>query len=293
MEIAIGILGIILASLLALPAFLSELDKRKSRKSDGKKDSHSETLSRIRKNRVIRVGVIPFPPLASYAHNEGRIEYTGFYVSVFKALAEAEGLRAEFTPLRNDKALSSLLNSEVDAVACLLETASRQKKADFCGRFHTVHLCGVVRKNNNAITKQHDLRSLSVTAAVVEGEIGAEIAADYFGMTEDNGRLQEIETDDVTTIFSFIEHEHADVAITDGVTCKLFFKNYPERASELKLAFDGAPLVQPPCGVMVREGDEVFRKWLDGCMVTARRKDEISEMESRLISDYEGVIHRI
>lgn len=83
-------------------------------------------------------------------------------------------------------------------------------------------------------------------------------------MSADNGRLQEIVTNDVSSIFAQVMSRHADVAITDGVTCADYLATNEDAQDLLMIRFKEDPLWLVPCGLMIKqEADDSLSRWLD------------------------------
>ncbi|WP_396048025.1 substrate-binding periplasmic protein [Cellulomonas sp. P22] len=276
---------------LAWPAFADWRRDRTATAVAAAPTPDVSVLESIRERRVIRVGCIPFPPLMSCSPGTGSAD--GLYALVLEDVAARLGFAVEYVPLRNDTAMDRLLDGKVDLVACLLETPERVKLASFTSRIHQMAICGVVRRDSTRISSQTDLRKPDVRAVVAEGEIGAEVARRHFGMSTDNGRLHEIVTSDVSSIFGQVLSRHADVAITDGLTCLDYLDANPDMSELLMIRFTEEPLWLVPCGLMIRQGqddlaalleDEVRRSLSDprieaaNAAITTRSRNVIREM---------------
>lgn len=249
----------------------------------------ASTLERVQELNTLRVGCIPFPPLISCPSGGGG-SATGLYRDIFDEIAAQTGLDIEYIPLRNDIAMDYLVTEKVDVVACLLETPQRAAKATFTARIHQMAICGVVRRDSAKISSQADLRRPEIEAIVAEGEIGAEVARRHFGMTPDNGRLHEIVTKEVPAIFGPVLSRHADVAITDGVTCADYLASDAEASELLALRFTSDPLWLVPCGLMVRQDDEAFASFLEDHVRGALLQAPIATHNERLAERYKDLL---
>lgn len=277
----VGILTGVLSVVFGWPAFHEWWRGRRAPSDVGRQQTPA-TLATVLATRTLRVGCIPFPPLIRCS--DGRAE--GIYATLLDDLGARHGLDVAYTPVRNDDAMAQLLGGEVDVIACLLETPERARQADFTARLHTMTICGVVRRDQDRVVRQNDLRRPEVRAVVVEGEIGAEVARRHFQMTTTNGRLTEIDTDEVPMIFAQVLTGHADIAITDGVTCHDYLNRNPRMADELRVVFDTEPLLAVPCGLMIRPGEPDFEDWLESGVAEAARGEAASMLNRDLTSRY-------
>lgn len=238
-------------------------------------------LSKVRADNKLRIGVIPFPPLAAYRRLSGKdVAYHGLYVDIFEDIALRTGIKVQFCPAPNDKAFALLNSGTVDAIACLLRTPERIRRADFAVLPHTISLNAVKRADDNRISSISDLRKHNLRVVAVKGEIGSEVITD-FGVSPH--QLTLLETDSVDDIFHLVENKAADVAVTDGITCVQYLED--RKASDLSFAFNSYPLLLEPCGIMTTQGQADLGSWL-------RDEFELSFTNEKIHAKHESLLTR-
>jgi len=246
------------------------------------------TLERVRASGVLRVGAIVADPWFFW---DGRAA-TGLYADLFNDIAARHGLTVIYQPVRNNKTIDLLNERKIDVVASLLHTVERAKRADFTGFIHNVALVAVTRKDQAKIRVLGDLKTSPVRCAVVKGEIGAEVAAKYYGMTAENDRAVEVDTMDVTSIFYPVAQGLVDVAITTGARWVEFTKRDPEAAAKLQPIFR-KPLLLVPAGCMIRIGEREFAEWLERETELSRAKADMRKREEEWLADFNDAIEAI
>lgn len=282
----------ILGVVFAWPSFSDWHRQRRTEAEPVQNSESTSVLTMMQARRTIRVGCIPFPPLISYSRSAGGA--AGLYATAFDDIGIRNGLTIEYVPVRNDDAMRQLNEGKIDLVACLLETPERARDASFTARIHQMAICGVVRRDSTKIKTRADLRRADVRAIVVEGEIGAEVARTHLGMSADNGRLQEIVTNDVSSIFAQVMSRHADVAITDGVTCADYLAGNEDAQDLLMIRFMEDPLWLVPCGLMIKhEDDDSLSRWLDEQVRVSLRAPLAEAANLALLDRYRNLVREM
>jgi hypothetical protein len=87
---------------------------------------------------------------------------------------------------------------------------------------------------------------------------------------------------------------HADVAITDGVTCADYLATNEDAQDLLMIRFMEDPLWLVPCGLMVKqESDDSLSRWLDE-QVRISLRAPIAEAESlQLVARYSNLLREM
>lgn len=287
-ELVIGGLGVLATIVFGYPALSDFIKSRQGKKN--------ETIPQKKVNsipEILRVGCIPFPPFMNYKKVGNHYEYEGIFYDLFKLIEENFGKKVEFIPIQNEESLALLQNDEIDVIAALFKTVTRSRVMDFSSCIYSVSVGGVKRKNDSRIKVQSDLTKRDIKVAVVEGEVGAEIAKDTFEITKNSRRLVEVETHEVGSIISMVESEMVDIAITDNITCKKYLDDNPHLKNELEHIFVKMPIYLGQIGLMHNIGNESLSDFLDEKIKFLRGLDGIIQKEEKIISDYDGMISAV
>ncbi len=278
----------IVAVVFAWPTFEAWLESRRLR---GIQTTPEETvLARVQRTKMITVGCIVATPW--FMHDESDGKYSGIYASLFDDICERNGLKPVYISVRNDVTIQQLQAGKLDAVASLLHTPERAKRADFPSFHHNVALIAVGRKQHPKISVLGDLKNPAVKCAVVRGEIGAEVARNYYMMTPENDRLIEVSTADVPSIFYQVANGTVDVTITTGARWLEFQRRAPDAAAKLEKLFS-KPLLLVPAGCMIKSGEREWATWLDSEFEISRAKPDIKKREQELLADFQDAIEAI
>lgn len=250
----------------------------------------SNVLEVVLREKLLRVGCIMASPWFTPGPTDA--EPQGIYPALFADIAQRNGIKVSYKPVRNNVAIALLQERKVDIVTSLLHTTGRAQSADFASFIHNVALVAVVRRDQNRIRVLGDLKDPSVRGAVVEGEIGAEVARIYYDMSAQNDRAVEVDTRDVPSIFYQVHQGSVEVAITTGARWLEFQKRDPTAAESLRLAFF-KPLLLIPAGCMIKRGEREFAQWLEREMDVSRAKPELRALEQELLDEFADAIERI
>ena len=288
-EIAALILTVI-GMVLSYPSIKKEWQDHKAKSP---KASQVNTLEKINKTKVLKVGCIPYPPFINYERKGRSFEiHDGFYKILMEKLAENAGVSVEFIPVRNDWSLDYLKSGKVHVIACLLRTPERIRKADFAINLHTVSMNGIARIDDDRVTNKSDLRRDDIRIAAVEGESGQEALKDL-GVDIDTSNLQLIETDDVSSIFKMVKADMADVAISDGLACLEYLQSERNSPNTLRLLFEEQPILVMACGLMIRQNELDLKAWISQHVETVREDIDVKTAEAKLLTQYGSVVHRM
>lgn len=284
-------IGVVITLVFGLPEAITQwkkyLDKDDKERSAHQPEQQKKLLEKILATKKLKVGVIPFPPLASYTKTERReFVFQGLYIDAFRNVGERLGIIVEFIPVRNDRSLEMLQSQKVHVIACLIRTAERQNNACFPVVRHTISLNGVCRRGDDRFEAIGDLRNNDADIAAVKGEIGSRSVLD-FGVKDT--QLTIVETDDVSDVFHLVERGRADIAITDGITCQLYLEDTGENCG-LQFAFRKNPLLRDMCGLMTRKGYPAFDEWLRNEIEASMSTAELKDSEDALLNRFQDVM---
>lgn len=285
MDVAIGLVSVIVALVGLVFAYPTFAQWRRGHgdvplQEPESTATASPVLERVLRDKLLVVGCIPFPPLMELRSKGGTEKAVGYYADVLNRVAQSAGLRIEYRHIRNKVSLQRLKSGEVDIVACLIETAERNREADFAGRVFKldIQVARLVDRVDLPPAVKLDTED-GWSAVVVEGEIGEYIAHTHYKLSEDTRSLRTIDTDRVCEVFDSVLSSHADFAITDGLTCHEYRDDYPANAARLEFESTGLRLA---CGLMIKSGENEFREWLDARVKEVRKDPQMTSLESQI-----------
>ncbi|KCZ94427.1 substrate-binding periplasmic protein [Hyphomonas johnsonii] len=289
MEVIVTIIVALISLIVGWPQIRKQWKEYRNDKKKKQKGRQSKLETVLGANRL-KVGVIPFPPLADYDRlGKGAWTYSGLYKAVFDDIGNRLGLDVEYCPARNDKAFDLLNGDKVDVIACLIRNSQRVRKADFALLRHTLSLNGLCRSGDERLLTMSGIRDHDVRIVTVSGEIGSTAILD-FGI--DESQLTVMQTDEVSDIFHLVENNAADVAITDGITCKQYLDDNTTQTN-LEFAFRGTPLLVDACGLMTKQAQPRFSEWLKREVEISFSNKDLAAMENALLEQFPGVLNRM
>ena len=251
-----------------------------------------DLLDRILSKRLINVGVFSNPPLVSVQRRNTTIEVEGVYSDIMRAIATKYNIEVNWIALRVCDLENAIQSGQVECILFVFQTAVRAKYADFTAIMHSVNVNGVVRQDDNRIRSQVDLRKAGIRLVVCRGEIGHEFAQSTLQLPQE--RLAGIlETDNIPAIADLLQHNRADIALADGLSCVQAVKQAEASGPPLKIVFREPPLATCHAGVMIPTNQPRLLKWLDKEFQAARNDPNIKARESTSLHSYKGIVRRI
>lgn len=250
-----------------------------------------DLLDQILSKRLINVGVFSNPPLVSVQRRNSTIEVEGVYSDIMRAIATKYNIEVNWIALRVCDLENAIQSGEVECILFVFQTAVRAKYADFTAIIHSVNVNGVVRQDDNRIRSQVDLRKAEIRLVVCRGEIGHQFAQSTLQLPQE--RLAILETDDIPAIADLLQHNRADIALADGLSCMQAVKQAEASGPPLKIVFRDPPLATYHAGVMIPTNQPQLLKWLDKEFQAIRNDPNIKARESASLHSYKGIVRRI
>lgn len=253
----------------------------------------SSKLASILSNRVLRVGCLWYPPFIEFDQHDAPVRATGLYPMILEHIARQTGIRIEYQILRWDTAIEAVSLHQVDVVACVLQSGKRRDNCDFVGTLYRVGVGGVVRAEQNKITKHHDMARSDVRIAVTKGEIGWEYAERYLNLKQGLFRFTVIEDTQITRMMNLVASQDVDIALADALSCAQYVERARTQGTALMDVFAKVPLHVEDNSLMIAKNQDELREWLSVGIRWARSTPEVVALEASIASQYPEVLIKV
>lgn len=287
MEIIIGIIATIAAVVGTYFAWVSHKNEKKKPKELESKKNSGDELSRIKEIGKLKVGYFDYPPLIySDASSQTPV---GLYAELLNTLGYNNALEIEWNKINLSDAVKKIVTNEIDLYVCIFETPRRAKDAKFVSFLHSIGVSGIAKKDFPSEISLKELRKRQPKYVVCKNEIGNEIAEEILKVPK--SKIDIIDTNNISSIVSFVKSGYSDIAIADSLSCWRFIKENPE--SGLKLIEFKPAIAIYNTGFMVNNYDDLFSNWVEMEIDKIVETDEFVNMESKQIAGFNSVINRI
>ncbi len=213
-------------------------------------------LDKIKKERVIRAGVIPYPPFVTKDPNTN--QYSGYFIELLDEIVKFMGekdspIKIEYEETTWAGMITGLKNERFDIVVSgIFRTIPRGMEVTWPRPCMYVGMSALVRADDARFKTPEDLRKPGLKVAVAAGEVGHDYQQRF--LPEANPIV--LQTADTAATALEVSSGSADVAIAESVALVQYAKKHPE----VKVLFVDKPLFTFATSVMIRRGDQ---EWLD------------------------------
>lgn len=125
------------------------------------------TLDAVKERGALRIGAAQAEPW--FFKDPGNQQWSGFGVSLGKALADSLGVKLEIVEVTWGNAIAALQANRIDLMAVLDATPERQEAADFPKSPLLYYALAVLVRDGLNVTAWNDLNRKDVTIAVTQG----------------------------------------------------------------------------------------------------------------------------
>jgi ABC-type amino acid transport substrate-binding protein len=234
-----------------------------------------------------RFGCLNHWPLISWRTEAGdTFVFEGLYVEIARKVGEIAGLEVELVPMDWGELSRSFDTYDLDAVLSVFETRARLEFGEFVAPMHKVGVGALVPVGGNKVRELPDLLKGDVKVAVVNGEVGWEVAVHDLKIPRH--RLILVDSADLRNIFGPLLTGAADVGIIDAVSCAELIASNPG----YEHLFQSDPIQMCKNSIMVPRADNAFAEWIDDLFIQARSDAEILQTEAKLLLPYRDIIRR-
>jgi ABC-type amino acid transport substrate-binding protein len=219
-------------------------------------DRTESVLTRIKSERVIRAGVIPYPPFVIKDPNTN--QYSGYFVELMDHIATFMGDRDHPITIQYEETtwagmITGLKEDRFDIIVSgVFRTIPRAMEVTWPRPCMYVGMSALVRADDNRFKLPADLQAEGIRVAVAAGEVGH----DYQQRFLPHSTPIVLQTADTAATALEVSSGNADVAIAESVALVQYAKQHPE----VKVLFVEKPLFTYATSVMIRRGDP---EWLD------------------------------
>ena len=279
----------ILGTAIALvTAVITVVAARKARRaSAATAEARPSRIDAVKGRGSFRFGCLNHWPLISWhAGADGDFVFEGLYVEIARKVGEVAGLDVELVPMDWGELSRSFDKYDLDAVLSVFETRARLEFGEFVAPMHKVGVGALVPVGAAKVREIPDLQRGDVKVAVVNGEVGWEVAV--YDLKIPRHRLILVDSADLRNIFGPLLTGAADVGIIDTVSCAELIASNPG----YEHLFSSDPIQMCKNAIMVPRGDNAFAEWIDELFIQARSDSEILQREAEVLAPYKDIIRR-
>jgi polar amino acid transport system substrate-binding protein len=209
------------------------------------------TLDKVKKEGVLRVGYIPWPPTTIKDPTTGKL--SGNFIDAIEYLTAIMNVKLEYVEVSWTTFAGGLQSGDFDlAITTTFATIPRAMNVSFTHPLFYFGSSAIVRKDDKRFATLEDIDKDSVVVAVTQGEAGHEYAQANFK----HATLDVIDSPDLNLAFTEVSVGRADVALGDAWSTKKYVSEHPE----VKDLFANNPYNVTPICWAVRYGDN---EWLN------------------------------
>jgi cyclohexadienyl dehydratase len=280
----------ILGTAIALvTAVITVVATRKTRRTSAAAavETKPSRIDAVKRRGSFRFGCLNHWPLISWhADAAGAFVFEGLYVEIARKVGEVAGLEVELVPMDWGELSRSFDKYDLDAVLSVFETRARLEFGEFVAPMHKVGVGALVPVGTTKVREIPDLQRNDVKVAVVNGEVGWEVAV--YDLKIPRHRLILVDSADLRNIFGPLLTGAADVGIIDAVSCAELIASNPG----YEHLFSSDPIQMCKNAIMVPRGENAFAEWIDELFIRARSDSEILQREAELLAPYKDIIRR-
>jgi cyclohexadienyl dehydratase len=244
-------------------------------------------IETVKARGSFRFGCLNHWPLISWrADGRDHFVFEGLYVEIARKVGEIAGLEAELIPMDWGELSRSFEKYDLDAVLSVFETRARLEFGEFVAPMHKVGVGALVPVGRAKVREIPDLLKGDIKVAVVNGEVGWEVAV--YDLKIPRHRLILVDSADLRNIFGPLLTGAADVGIIDAVSCAELIASNPG----YEHLFQSDPIQMCKNAIMVPRGDNAFAEWIDDLFIQARSDADILQIEAKLLLPYKDIIRR-
>ena len=212
------------------------------------------TLDLVKERGALRIGAAQAEPW--FFKDPATQQWSGFGVSLGKALADSLGVKLEIVEVTWGNAIAALQAGRIDLMAVLDATPERQQAADFPKHPLLFYALAVIVRDGVSVSSWEDLNRKGVTIAVTQGtSIDAHVTK-----TTPNANILRFPSN-AETMAAF-QSGRADAASMFHPPMVIL----SQKVGRGKIVLP-TPVLSAPSSVAVRkEPDGKFRDWLDAAV---------------------------
>jgi len=266
----------IAAIVLSVLAIIFTFTRTSSVPQDGQSVTQGETLSRVLREKKVRVGVVPYAPIV--AVDPATKKVSGYAIDTMDAIGKAGGFTVEYEVVDWSTMNASLASGKIDAVvSAIFKNPVRAKEFAFTTPTMYFGLSAVARRDDQTIQTVADLKKPGLKVAVLAGEAGEEYVKRFMPQAE----VTVLTGSDLTVPMMEVVSGRAQLAFGDLATTRRFAVNN----NTVRDVFSSDPLNVSSAGFMLRRDDAAWVEFLNVGIESLLLSGELDELEEKYNQD--------
>lgn len=186
-----------------------------------RKDTKDSILTKAKKERVINVGYINYPPIVYRDINTGKV--TGHFAKTIEDIFNQLNIKVNYVETSWTNFSAGLKNNQFDiSIAPTFSTIPRAYSVAFTKPLMYVGNSALCKKSDNRFNALMDFDEKGVVIAVTQGEQGAEYARNNIK----HAKVKVFSGPDQNMTFMEVVLGRADVALGDSYAVSMFAKEH-------------------------------------------------------------------
>jgi ABC-type amino acid transport substrate-binding protein len=250
----------------------------------GVSSAEARNLETILKDKTIKVGTIPYPPVTNKDPKSS--EWTGFWVDGPKVMFEAAGLKVEFVETKWATFPSGLQSDQFDVfVGGAFNTPRRAAAVSFSRPVMFMGHSVTIRKEDAGKFKSlSDIDKPGVTVATVLGTSGHE----YMKQNFKNATIKPLDTGDLTQDSLEVLAGRADAALQDAFKVAQVVGRNKEKLVDL---FAEKPFYMIPVAYVVSKNNQELLTFVNNLLDWMDTNEQWQEIAKKYKNDLGGIFY--
>lgn len=244
----------------------------------------ARNLETILKEKVIRLGTIPYPPVTTKDPRTN--EWAGFWVDGPKLMFEAAGLKVEYVETKWATFPSGLQSDQFDVfVGGAFNTPRRAAAVSFSRPVMYMGHSVTIRKEDAGKYKSlADIDKPGVTIATVLGTSGHE----YMRQNFKNATIKALDTGDLTQDSLEVLAGRADVALQDAFKVAQVVGRNPDKLIDL---FAQKPFYMLPVAYVISKNNQELMTFVNNLLDWMETNEKWQELSKKYEKDLGGIFY--
>ncbi len=246
--------------------------------------AEARSLEAILKEKVIRLGTIPYPPVTTKDPRNN--DWAGFWVDGPKLMFEAAGLKVEYVETKWATFPSGLQSDQFDVfVGGAFNTPRRAAAVSFSRPVMFMGHSVTIRKEDAGKYKTlADIDKPGVTIATVLGTSGHE----YMRQNFKNATIKALDTGDLTQDSLEVLAGRADAALQDAFKVAQVVGRHPDKLVDV---FAAKPFYMLPVAYVVSKNNQELLTFVNNLLDWMDTNEKWQELSKKYEKDLGGIFY--
>lgn len=242
------------------------------RSSQSTPPPQGEGLSSFARDGVLKVAIVPAPPISAFDPISKRAE--GYAIDVIDAIGRKSNLRVQHIPSDWATMGAALASHKADVViGPIFMTEGRAKEYSFTDSLFAYAIVAVVPARASQVQTLADFQKPGLRIAVGRGGFDSEFVSN----TMPHASVSAFPPDDPNLPMLEILAGRADIAFADYATASKFVAEHPET----KIGLDSAPVSLQYAAFMLRQGDTNLKDFLNLALLNLDLSGALSSIDAK------------